>query len=99
VDCGDGDPCPAGTACIALAELAPRECARACAADADCNIGLACRDGHCVPRACSAAADCPPPYHACRDGQCSRPRCDEAFCPPELVCSGSGFCVEPELAD
>ena len=99
VGCDDDDPCPSGTACAALGPLAARECVRPCDEDTDCNIGLACSDGRCAPRACAAPGDCPPPYASCRDGLCSRPRCDEAFCPIELVCSGSGFCVEPELAD
>jgi hypothetical protein len=96
--CVDCDPvngsCPPGTTCVADT-MGLTKCIRSCDGDADCNLGMRCDTGECVPRSCAAPDYCPEPY-VCIASRCLRPSCaQDPSCPDPLVCNSLDYCVEP----
>lgn len=64
------------------------QCVPGCSADVDCGDARTCDvpTGRCQPRACSAAAPCPP------DFDCTAGGCQRRTCSSDAVCDG--FCAE-----
>lgn len=92
--CG-ADPCPAGTSCNEFGA-----CARGCAGDEDCPVGLRCHPTQdiCALKSCSLDVDCEAPF-VCDSGFCRRPSCGGgSACPAPLACE-AGVCVEPYWAE
>lgn len=93
--------CHAGTCvCQSTPQSVPNGvCASACTTDADCSAqlgfmygdgsGIVCgTGGHCVPKACTTATQCPANF------DCSANQCLRRSCATDAECSPSGTCVD-----